>query len=96
MAYQQGLERRAQSLADAMKRRSDLFAEALRPSGQRPPFTKQLNQQDALKFWMAHRYDDLGARVLQGMQPADIAELDAALAEKVQQPPQMPGGTTNG
>lgn len=85
MPFDYGVERRSNMLAEAMQRRVDMFAQQLRPAGQRPPFTQQLNEENALKFWRAHRYDDMGARVLQNMPPQSIAELDAALSQHVEQ-----------
>ena len=75
------IERRADLLAQKMQRRVQVLSQFLKPDGQRPPFTKQLNNEDAMRFWMQHRYDEIGAQVLQNLQPHDIAELDAALAQ---------------
>lgn len=74
------VERRATMLAQKMERRVDILRQFLTPAGARPPFTQMLQEENALKFWMAHRYDDLGARALQHLQPHEIAELDTALA----------------
>ena len=75
------LERRASKIAERLNERVGLMREFLTPQGQRPPFTEALNDDNAMRFWRAHRYDMLGARVLQNMRPSDIAELDAALAK---------------
>ena len=75
------IERRARILAQKMQHRVDVLSGFIAPPGERPPFTKQLQNETALKWWREHRYDPLGNRVLQGMRPADIAELDSALAQ---------------
>lgn len=72
-------------LADKMQHRVMVLSQFMAPQGQRPPFTKQLEDQTALKWWSQHRYDEFGARVLQGMSPTDIAELDSALAQNIDQ-----------
>jgi hypothetical protein len=73
------VERRARLLAEKMQTRVRVLSNFLAPPGQRAPFTKQLSDAQALRFWRAHRYDPLGAEVLQSMRPQDIAELDMAL-----------------
>jgi hypothetical protein len=94
--YEYRVERRARLLGEAMKQRATLFAEFLRPPGERPPFTQLLQEPIALKFWREHRYDDIGARVLANMKPVDIAELDSALTQHVEEQQMTPmGGQTN-
>ena len=73
------IERRARLLGQKMQHRADLIRDFIAPEGQRPPFTKMLQNEQALQWWQAHRYDHLGARVLQTMKPGDIADLDVAL-----------------
>jgi len=73
------IERRARLLSQKMMRRSALIRDFIAPEGQRVPFTKMLQNDQAIKWWTAHRYDHLGARVLQTMRPGDIADLDLAL-----------------
>lgn len=75
------IERRARILGQKMQHRADVLAGFIAPQGSRPPFTKQLENNTALKWWREHRYDPLGNRVLQNMRMADIAELDTALAQ---------------
>jgi hypothetical protein len=58
----------------------DTLKQAVAPPGQRPPFTEQLTKREAVAFWQQHRYDSTGAEVLARMKPADILELDTALA----------------
>jgi hypothetical protein len=74
-----GIERRARMLAGRIVSQKDLIVNALRPKGQRPPFTEQVSEAEALAFWKQHRYDGTGKRVLAAMKPADIMELDMAL-----------------
>lgn len=78
------IERRAAMLATKMQQRVDILRDFMRPEGARPPFTQLLQEQRAMQFWAAHRYDELGARVLQNMTPQHIAELDAALAQSLE------------
>jgi hypothetical protein len=79
------IERRARILSQKMQHRADLIRDFIAPEGQRPPFTKMLQNDQALKWWSAHRYDHLGARVLQTMRPGDIADLDVALMRGMEQ-----------
>jgi hypothetical protein len=79
------LERRASLLAQKMQRRVQVLKEFMAPEGARPPFTQQLQRPQALRWWQEHRYDHLGAQVLQAMRPQDIAELDLALIEMNEQ-----------
>lgn len=82
MSHQeQMIERRARLLAQKMKARVESLRNVIAPEGERPPFTKALGDENALKFWMMHRYDPIGAQVLQNFRPQDIAELDTALAQ---------------
>lgn len=74
------LDQRVLALSGAIQRRKQLLTDALRPSGQRPPFTQQLSEPDALAFWQRNRNTSLGKEVLQRMKPEDIMELDLALA----------------
>lgn len=82
---EQMIERRARLLAQKMQARVDVLRNQIAPEGQRPPFTKSLGNDNALKFWMQHRYDPIGAQILQGFRPQDIAELDTALANYSEQ-----------
>ena len=75
------LERRVASLSAAIQARRQLYADALRPKGQRPAFTQQLSRPEALAWWQQHRYDDLGKQVLANMQPDGVMELDLALSK---------------
>ena len=75
------LERRAHLLAGKLSARRDLLVQALAPKGQRPPFTEQMSKPEAVAWWRAHRYDDLGKQVLDRMGPADVMELDQALSQ---------------
>ena len=86
------IERRAYMLSQKMQHRVAVMKEFLRPEGARPPFTKVLSDENAMRFWKAHRYDHLGAAVVQNMKPTDIAELDAALAQWGEQQSLQPGG----
>ena len=79
MAEEHLLERRVTALADAIRNRRQLLANALMPASKRPLFTKQLSKPEALAFWQQHRFDDVGKQVLANMQPEDIMELDLAL-----------------
>ncbi len=68
-------------LSGALTRRVELLKDAIAPSGSRPLFTEQLSRSDALRFWRDHRYDDIGQRVLERMQPEAVMELDQALSQ---------------
>lgn len=84
---QHRLDRRAAMLGERLRREIDLTAQMLRPPGGMPAFTTQLTNTEALDFWKRHRFDRIGAQVLSGWTPEQIAELDAWLAAE-QEPPE--------
>jgi hypothetical protein len=80
-------ERRANMLSDAMQHRVNTMAAAIRPKGARPPFTRRMTAQEALDWWLAHRYDPHGLALVAAMQPPQVAALDAWLAQATQHLP---------
>lgn len=78
------LERRSQLLAARLQERVDAMRNALTPAGQRPPFTTTMPKSAALDWWTKHRHDDLGKSALGNYSPDQVAELDAALARRIQ------------
>lgn len=79
------VERRAELLADAIGYRIDLLAGFLAPKGRGPVFTERLRTRDAAAFWLRHRYDDIGRKVLAQWDPEQVMELDRALSEWIGQ-----------
>lgn len=79
-------ERRADMLATAIKHRIDVVSNGITPKGGRAPFTKQMSAREALAWWTEHRYDPLGLALVQGMQPLQVAQLDAWLAQAQNHP----------
>ena len=84
------IERVAQKLGQKARARVSFLRDAVRPPGQRPPFTTQLTGAEAVDWWSQHRYDDLGQRVLQNYSQEQVAELDAELNAAAEQ--RMMGG----
>ena len=80
--HEQYMEELSHNLANRIISLRDMFAEALRPPGERPPFTKVLSMPRALSWWSQHRYDKFGQAVLQNMSPESVLELDKALSEQ--------------
>lgn len=74
------MERRANLLAERLKARVDLMANMMRPGG-RAIFHTRKSEVEALKFWRAHRYDELGEKVLSTWRPDQILKLDLRLAQ---------------
>lgn len=80
------LERRSDMLAAAMKSRVASVSSAITPKGGRPPFTRKLSVQEALVWWLKHRYDPIGMAQYGAMTPLQQQELDAWLAQAVNHP----------
>lgn len=75
-------------LGDAIKKRVHTLATSMTPEGGRPPFTRRMTVAEALRWWLQHRYDQLGMPLVQQMQPQDVAALDAWLAQAMNTQPQ--------
>jgi hypothetical protein len=75
------LERRTRMLADKIRHRIEVYKDMLRPHGGKPPWTKQLTNEEALVFWRKHRYSELGGRLLSGMSKRQVLQLDQWLAQ---------------
>lgn len=78
------LEQRQRMLAAKLTQRVQMMRDVLAPPGKRPPFHEQLSNAESLRWWRTHRYDALGAQVLQYLQPAAIEELDVALSRQIE------------
>ncbi len=85
------MERRAKLLADAIRHRAERLARILKEPGKRTVFTTRLPEREALEWWRAHRNDEAGNRLMAGMKPERILELDRALARLVEEESMMPG-----
>jgi len=70
-------------LGEAMKARVDVLASSMTPKGGHPPFTRHMTASEALEWWLKHRYDQQGLTVMQHMQPVQVAQLDAWLAQAI-------------
>lgn len=79
------MERRSHLLAQRLKQRISDTALALQAGSGRIPYRTSLSKGDALDWWAEHRYDDLGKQALQGYSPLDVAKLDSALNQRVQE-----------
>jgi hypothetical protein len=79
------LERRAQALAGALLRSRDALRDGLAAPGERPAFNAQLSTPEAVRFWLDHRHDDLGAAKLATMSAEDILRLDTFLSRHLEQ-----------
>ena len=75
------LERRAHLLAGRLSGRLTTLKTAVAPPGQRPPFTTQMSQREALTWWREHFDDDLGKKVRERMNPESQMELQLALSQ---------------
>ena len=78
MTTQHRLERRATLLGQRMRELSTTLAQQL-GAGDRPVFTTPMTKAESLAWWGEHRHDTYGQKVLETMQPWDIAQLDADL-----------------
>jgi len=81
MPTEHRLETRAHLLAERITHDRQTIVDALTPDGKRTLFAKQLSKPEALRFWQAHRFDDIGKQVLARMSPSDVMELDQALTQ---------------
>ncbi len=75
------LERRLQMLAGRISKERGLLSAAFKASGNRPLFSTKVPEREAIEFWLEHRDDDIGDKVLKTMAPEDILELDTRLAQ---------------
>jgi len=73
---QHPVERRTSLLASRLTEQVGLIREMLGP---RPLFSERLSKPEALAWWRAHRYDSLGARVLDTYKPEDVLGLDVEM-----------------
>jgi hypothetical protein len=84
------METRATKLAGAMKARIGVLAQSMTAGQGRVPFHTLLSENKAIAdFWVQHRYDALGAKVLATMKPMAIADLDTALTKYAQSQQQL-------
>jgi hypothetical protein len=67
-------------LSERLKEEVDSKAEALTGANGRPLFTTKKTTNAALAWWQRHRYDSIGKKVVDDMDPADVLELDQALS----------------
>ena len=74
-------ERQAHMLAGKIQSTKEMLRTSLAPAGQRPPFTEQLSQGEALNWWRQHRNDEYGKQMVSKMGQQDVMELDAALMQ---------------
>ena len=79
------IERRKKLLVDGIERRRNLVRRLFQMPGERPAFTVALTRGEMLGWWMVHRYDSLGEKVLAGYSDVQRMELDRALSEHIQQ-----------
>ncbi len=93
MPSEHRLERRARLLAETMADATDRLA-AQMGEHERPPFTTALTRAESLAWWRQHRHDDFGAKVLTRFTPAQIADLDLALAREMNPEPLVPTQVT--
>jgi len=73
-------------LASAVKNRVSALQYGITPKGSRPPFTRKMTPAETLKWWLQHRYDQLGLAIVQTWTPVQVAQLDAWLAQAVNHP----------
>jgi hypothetical protein len=73
-------ERRSDLMAAKLIQRVNLLTNALGGSGQRPPFTKQLSNKEALTWWRANYDKPTGKSWLSQMDIQSRMELDRDLA----------------
>lgn len=79
------IERRKKLLVDGIERRRALARSMFQMPGQRPAFAVELTRGEMLGWWMIHRHDSLGAKVLSSYTDVQRMELDRALSEHIQQ-----------
>ena len=68
-------------LADRLGKRGDLMANLMRPDG-RALFSERVSEQDAIRFWRKHRFDELGQSVLSTWTPDQVLKLDQRLMQQ--------------
>lgn len=91
MSPQHPLEQRAALLGAAVKQRVHALSNGITPKGTRPPFTRRYSTAEALRWWMEHRYDQLGLNLITRMTPIQVARLDAWLAQAGNHPSMQAG-----
>src|SRR5258708_389407 len=82
---QHPLERRSALLAGKLKDRVSSMTQSLTAAQGRIPFRTKLPEAQALDWWSKHRYDDIGEKALELLDPMSIARLDSALTQYAQQ-----------
>jgi hypothetical protein len=89
------LESLANKLGDALTRRIDIVSTALTPQGQRPPFTEQMSQQDALKFWLDNWDQPYMKPVMDRLDPLSRLQLHNAVTQYMEDNRVMQNPTPN-
>lgn len=74
-------ERRAQLLSTRIQQRMTALRNAVTPPGERPPFSVQQTEAEAMDWWSKNRYSPIGALVLQAWTPEQVARLDVKLSD---------------
>jgi hypothetical protein len=85
------IEGRSNLLAQRVVQRRDALAGMLRAPDDRPLFTQQMPDGEALEWWRRHRNDPLGKKVIDRWMTNDpnqgmltLANLDQALSRKLE------------